>query len=104
MGELRSLVRHRVEQKKRNSISPINHIEFGLLYKYLSNKKKPTEFMFKEKMRCHSFMPLNRASDLSVADWLPQTHVKNYRIFTCGDTAFRSGGIPIKHSSLHNKF
>ena len=30
---------------------------------------------------CHSFMALNRASDVSAADWpsLSQRHVKNYR-------------------------
>ena len=42
-------------------------------------------------------MAINRASDVSAADWLSQTHVKNYRnVFTCGDTGFLSGGNPYK--------
>ena len=66
-----------IELNRRNEIP---YLQFGLLYKYLSNKKKPTEFTFYEKTLCHSFVPLNRGSDMSAADWLPQTHVKNYRI------------------------
>ena len=35
-------VRYPVEQNKRNSISQSNHVLFCLLYKSLTNKKKPT--------------------------------------------------------------
>ena len=30
----------------------------------------------KKRTRCHSFMALDRASDVPTADWLSQTHVK----------------------------
>jgi len=33
-------------------------------------------------MCCHSFLALKRASDMSAADWLSQTYVKNYRNFS----------------------
>ena len=33
---------YQVQHKKRNSISPSNHVSFCLLYKHLTNKKKPT--------------------------------------------------------------
>ena len=36
---------------------------------------------FKKRMRCHSFMALNRASDASAANWRSQTHVKFIVIF-----------------------
>ena len=35
-------VRYRVEHEKRSSISPSNHVLVCLLYKHLTNKKKPT--------------------------------------------------------------
>ena len=37
---------------------------------------------FKKSTRCHSFMALNKASDMSTADWLSQAHVKKYRYFS----------------------
>ena len=39
--------------------------------------------IFKKRTRCHSLMALNRASHVPAADWLSQTHVKNYRHFSC---------------------
>ena len=42
-------------------------------------------------------MVLNRVSDMSAADWLSQTIVKNYgNFFMSGDAAFLSGGNPFK--------
>ena len=35
-------VRYQVEQTNRNSISQSNHVLYCLLYKSLTNKKKPT--------------------------------------------------------------
>ena len=50
------------------------------------------------------FMALDRASDVSGADWLPQTHVKNNDNFSRVVIRFFSAvGIPIKHPSLCNK-
>ena len=44
-------------------------------------------------------MALNRASDVSVADWRLQTHVKKFwKFFTRRDTVFLSGGNP--HEAL----
>ena len=58
---------------------------------------------FKKRIHCHSFMALNRASDVSAADWLSQHTWKINDFSKCGDTVFLSDGGPIKHSSLHNK-
>ena len=44
-------------------------------------------------------MALNRVSDMSAADWLSQTPVKNEAVIRF----FSVVEIPIKHSSLHNK-
>ena len=61
-----------------------------------SRLKKPTH--------CHSFMTLNGASDASTADWLFQTHVKNYGDFVCEVIRlFSEAEILIKHSSSFNK-
>ena len=58
--------------------------------------------LFKERTRCHSFMALNRASDVSAADWLFQTHVKICRNFPRAVIRFFSVvEIPIKHPSLY---
>ena len=60
---------------------------------------------FKKRTRCHSFMALNRASNMSAADWLFQTHAKNYRNFSrVVIRLFSEVKIPIKHSSLYNKY
>ena len=49
-------------------------------------------------------MALNRASDVSAAYWLSQTHVKIIVIFSrVVIRVFSVVEIPIKHSSLYNK-
>ena len=60
---------------------------------------------FKKRTRCHSFMAINRASDVSAADWLSQTHVENYRNFSSGVTWFFSveEEVSTQQSSLYNK-
>ena len=59
---------------------------------------------FKKTTPCHSFMVLNRASDVPAADWLSQTLVKNNRNFSSVVIRFFSEvEIPIKHTSLYNK-
>ena len=59
---------------------------------------------FKKRTNCHSCTAVNRASDLSTADWLSQTHVKNYCNFSRVEVQFVSEmGIPIKHSRLYNE-
>ena len=51
---------------------------------------------------------LNRASDMSAADWLSQTHEKNYRNFSRvvirSFTGLLLVEIPIKNSSLCNRY
>ena len=60
---------------------------------------------FIKRTRCHLFMALNEASDVSAADWLSQTHMKNYRNFSrVVIRLFLVEEIPIKHSSLYNKY
>ena len=66
-SELCSLVRYRVEDKKRNSISPSNHVLFCVLYKHLTKKKKLTLFRFQKENAYYSFMAQkDRASDVSL--------------------------------------
>ena len=49
-------------------------------------------------------MALNRASDMSAADWLSQTRVENYCNFSCVVKWFFSlVEVPLKHSSLCNE-
>ena len=49
-------------------------------------------------------MAPNKASDVSAADWLSQTHVKNYGYFSRVVIGFFSMvEIPIKHFSLYDK-
>ena len=45
---LRSLVRHRAQHQKRNSISPCNHVLLCLSYKHFTNEKK------RERVAIHS--------------------------------------------------
>ena len=47
---------------------------------------------------------LNIVSGIPAADWLSQTHAKNYCNFSCVMMQlFSVVEIPVKHSSLHNK-
>ena len=51
-------------------------------------------------------MVLNWASNMSAADWLLQTHVKNLRKFSRMETRLifsKKVEIPLKHSTLYNK-
>ena len=58
----------------------------------------------KKRTRCLSVMALNRASEVSAADWISQIHVKSYRNLSRVVILFFSVvEIPIKHSSLYNK-
>ena len=53
----------------------------------------------------YSFMALNGVSDVSAADWLSQTLVKNYEKFSgVLIRLFLVVKISIKHSSLYNKY
>ena len=65
---LRSLMRYRVELERRNSISPSNHVLFCLLYKHLTITRGSRLYSrFKIRTRCHLYMALNKASDVSAA-------------------------------------
>ena len=56
---------------------------------------------FKKRTRCHSLIALHWARDMSAADWLFQTHVKNYRNFsTVVIRLFSEVEIPTKHSII----
>ena len=60
---------------------------------------------FKKRSRGHLFMALNGASDVLAADWLPQTHVKNYHNFSCVVIRFSSEvEIPLTLFRLYNKY
>ena len=76
---------------------------FVYYIKILLTRKSRINSRFQKRTRCHSFMALKRASDLSAADWLSQTHVKNPRTFSFVEIWFLSVvEIPIKNSSLYN--
>ena len=56
---------------------------------------------FKKRPLCHSFMALNRASDVSATDWWFQTNVKHYRDFSRVEIRSFSGvEILLRHFSL----
>ena len=97
-------VRYRVEHSKRNSVSPSNHVLFFYYINILLTRRSRLNSRFKKRTRCHSFMAVNRTSDMSPADWLSQTDVKKYRNFSPAVIRFFSVvEVPIKHSSLYNK-
>ena len=53
-----------------------------------------------EKENALPFIHGTKASDMSAADWLSETHRKNYDNFSCGVIPFLLVvEIPIKHSS-----
>ena len=57
---------------------------------------------FKKKKCSHSFMAVNKVSDVSAADWLNQTHAKNCHNFSHVEIQFFSVvEIPIEDSSLY---
>ena len=74
-------MRKRVEQQKTNSMSSSRHY-FAYCINILLTTRSRHDSRFKKRTRCHSFMALNRASEVSAADWLSQTYVKNYRNFS----------------------
>ena len=99
-------MRYRVEHEKRNSISPSNHLLFHnrQLFNYLLTTESQLNSRLKKKACCHSLVVLNRASDVPAADWLSQTHMKNYHNFSHVVMCFFSVvGMLTKHSSLCNK-
>jgi len=68
----------------------------------LLTRKSRLNSRFKKRACCYTFTAQNRASGVPAADWLSQTHVKNYRNFSRVMIRFFSmGEIPIKHSSLY---
>ena len=68
--------------------------------KHLTNKKGQRYLRFKKRARCHSFMGLNRVSDVSAVDWLSQTR-ENYRNFSLVALPFfLVMEFVIKHSSI----
>ena len=53
-------IRYRLEHKKRNSISPSDHVLFCLLYKHLINKEKSISLTLEKKKRVlYEFVSLN---------------------------------------------
>ena len=77
---------------------------FDYYVNILLTRKSRLNSRFKKRTRCQSFTALNRASGVPAADWLSQTHVKNYRNFSRVMIRFSSlEEIPIKHSSLYAK-
>ena len=99
-------VSHDIELNTRKEIPYLQATMYYFVYyiNILLTRRSPLNSSFKKRTRCHSFMALNRASDVPVADWLSQTHVKNYRNFSRVVIRFFSVvEIPIKHSSLYNQ-
>ena len=71
-------------QLELNSKGEISYLQ-ATMYHFVYNinilltRRSRLNSRFKKKTRCHSFMALNRASDVTAADWLSQKHEKNYR-------------------------
>ena len=84
MSEHSKWVRYWVEHKKRNSISPSNHVLFFLLYKHLTfwpvTRRSWLNSHFKKRMHCHTFM-VQRVSVVPVADRPSQIYMKIIVIF-----------------------
>jgi len=66
----------------------------------LPTKRRRLNSHFKKRTRCHSFIALNRASNVPAA----QTHMKNYHFSRVVIQLFSLVEIPIRHSSLYNKW
>ena len=99
-----SIVRYPVEHQKRNFISASNYGLFCYV-NILLTRRANLIHVLKKRTRCHSFVAQNRASDVTTADWLSQTHVKSYCNFSRMVVRFFSVvEIPIRHSSLHDKY
>lgn len=62
-----------VENEKKNSISPSNHVLFCFMITLntLIARRSQIYLWFKKRKHCHSLMTLNRVSDVS-----SQTHIK----------------------------
>jgi len=78
LTECREWVRH----SNRHSISPSKLELLCLLCYYINiliTRRSRLNSHF--RLLCHSFMALNWLSDMSAADWLSQTNMKNYCTF-----------------------
>ena len=98
---LHSLVRYRVETREKK----IPYLQATMYYFvfYINILLTGRSERFKKRNRCYSLMARNSVSDMSAADWLFQTHVKNYRSFPRVVIGFLSAvEIPIKLSSLYH--
>ena len=70
----------------------------------LPTRRSRLNSRFKKRTLCYSLTALNRASDVSAADWLSHTQVKNYRNFSRVLIRFFSVvEILVKHCGLYNK-
>ena len=91
-----------IEDGRRYGISlrMVNSISHEIIWLIWSSW---LDLRFKNRARCHSFMALNRASDVPAADWLSQTLVKNRNFSLVVTQFFLVVEIPINHYSLYNK-
>ena len=93
----------RGEEMKTDSCNYSKHFVYYI--NTLQTRRRRLNSRFKKRTRCHSFMVLNRANDVSAADWQSQTHVKYHRNFSCEEMRFSFSveEIPVKHTNLYNK-
>ena len=61
---------------------------FGYYMNILLTRRSQLYSCFKKGMGYHSFMALNRATDMSADDWLSLTRTKLSHFFMSGDTLF----------------
>jgi len=82
-NSLHSLVRYWVEYLKRE-IPYLRGTMYYFVYyiNSLLTRRSQLNSCRKSRAHCHSFMALNRISELSAADWLSQTGVKHSRNFS----------------------
>ena len=106
-NSLHSLVRYWVEYSKREIPylrGTVYYFVYYITINSLLTRRSQLNSCRKSRTHCHLFMVLNRMSELSAADWLSQTGVKNYCNFSrVVIWFFLVVQIPIKHSCLYYK-
>ena len=94
-------VRYRVGHSKGNQNLQATMYYFVYFISISLTRRSWLNSRFKKSARWHSFMALNKASDVSAADRLSQAHVQKISYVVM--RYFSVVEIPLKHFSLYNK-
>ena len=80
MGRWRYWICLLVKDKKRDSTLDLQATKYYFVY-YINTLQTGREEVKFSHVSCHSFMVLNRVSDVSAADWLSQNTCKIFILF-----------------------